>query len=43
MTFLPLVFRAEYRGDYCIHLIFNDNTEKTVDFRPWLDGPSSSR
>ena len=39
MTFLPSVIRAEYRGDYCIHLIFNDNTEKTVDFRPWLDGP----
>ena len=39
MTFLPSVTRAEYRGGYRIHLTFNDNSEKTVDFREWLDGP----
>ena len=39
MTFLPSVIRAEYRGGYRIHLIFNDNSEKTIDFLPWLDGP----
>ena len=39
MTFLPSVIRAEYRGGYRIHLTFNDNSEKTIDFRPCLDGP----
>ncbi|MBI3665218.1 MAG: DUF2442 domain-containing protein [Acidobacteria bacterium] len=39
MTFLPSVIRAEYRGGYRIHLTFNDNSEKTVDFGPWLAGP----
>ncbi|MBI2371920.1 MAG: DUF2442 domain-containing protein [Deltaproteobacteria bacterium] len=39
MTFLPSVIRAEYRGGYRIHLTFNDNSEKTIDFRQWLDGP----
>ena len=39
MTFLPLVIRAEYRGGYRIRLTFNDNSEKTIDFEEWLDGP----
>lgn len=39
MTFLPSVIHAEYRGGYRIHLSFNDNSEKTVDFREWLEGP----
>lgn len=39
MTFLPSVVRAEYRGRYRIHLAFNDNSEGTVDFQQWLDGP----
>ncbi|MBI5711612.1 MAG: DUF2442 domain-containing protein [Candidatus Eisenbacteria bacterium] len=39
MSFLPLVIRAEYRGGYRIHLSFNEGTEKTVDFSPWLEGP----
>jgi hypothetical protein len=39
MTFLAAVIRAEYRGGYRIHLTFNDNSEKTIDFREWLDGP----
>jgi hypothetical protein len=39
MSFLPSVTRAEYRGRYRIHLTFNDNSEKTVDWREWLDGP----
>jgi hypothetical protein len=39
MTFLPAVIHAEYRGGFRIHLTFNDNTEKTVDFSQWLDGP----
>jgi hypothetical protein len=39
MNFLPCVIHADYRGEYRIHLTFNDNTEKTIDFREWLDGP----
>jgi hypothetical protein len=39
MTFLPSVVRAEYRGGFRIHLTFNDLSERTVDFRRWLQGP----
>src|SRR5712692_6042955 len=39
MTLLPSVIHAEYRGGFRIYLTFNDNTEKTVDFRQWLEGP----
>jgi uncharacterized protein DUF2442 len=39
MTFLPCVIRAEHRGGFRIHLTFNDLSERTVDFRRWLDGP----
>ena len=37
--FLPSVIRADYRGEYRLHLRFNDGSEKTVDFRDWLQGP----
>ena len=39
MSFMPSVIRAEYRGEFRIHLVFNDGAEGTVDFEPWLDGP----
>ena len=39
MAFLPTVIRAEYRGEYRIHLVFNDGVESTVDFAAWLLGP----
>lgn len=39
MSYLPLVIRAEYRGGYRIHVTFSDNSEKTIDFRQWLEGP----
>lgn len=39
MTFLPSVIHADYRGGFRIHLAFNDLSEGTVDFRPWLEGP----
>jgi len=39
MEFLPTVIRAEYRGGYMMHLIFNDGVEKTIDFARWLQGP----
>ena len=39
MSFLPSVVRAEYRGGYRIHVTFNDDSDKTIDFRRWLEGP----
>jgi hypothetical protein len=39
MAFLPTVVRAEYRGQYRIHLVFNDGVQNTVDFEMWLAGP----
>jgi len=39
MTFMPSVIRADYRGGFRIRLTFNDLSERTVDFRPWLEGP----
>ena len=39
MEFLPSVTRAEYRGDYRIHVTFNDGKSGTIDFAQWLDGP----
>ena len=39
MTLLPTVIRAEYRGGFRIRVTFNDNSERTIDFRAWLDGP----
>lgn len=39
MRFLPRVIRAEHRGDFRLHLVFNDGSENTIDFSPWLEGP----
>lgn len=39
MKFMPSVIRADYRGGFRIRLTFNDLSERTVDFRPWLEGP----
>lgn len=39
MRFLPLVVRAEHRGEFRIHLVFNDGVEATLDCEPWLQGP----
>ena len=39
MSYLPSVTRAEYRGEYRIHLVFSDRTEGVVDCAPWLRGP----
>ena len=36
---LPLVIRAEYRGNFKIHLVFDDEVAGTVDFSQWLRGP----
>ena len=38
MQFLPEVIAANYINHYCIHLRFNDGTEKSVDFSCWLKG-----
>lgn len=39
MKALPLVVRAEYRGDFKIWLAFNDGVEGSADFSDWLNGP----
>jgi hypothetical protein len=39
MGFLPLVVRAQHRGDHRIHVVFNDDVEATVDCETWLEGP----
>jgi len=39
MDLLPMVVVAEYRGEYRIHIAFNDGVEGTIDFAPWLSGP----
>jgi hypothetical protein len=39
MPFLPTVVSAEHRGGFRIHVVFNDGTQGTVDFGPWLHGP----
>ncbi|MBX3277694.1 MAG: DUF2442 domain-containing protein [Acidobacteria bacterium] len=39
MNVLPAVVRAEYRGGFKIHLVFNDGVNGTVDFSQWLNGP----
>jgi Protein of unknown function (DUF2442) len=39
MAPLPSVVNAVYRGDYRIHLAFQDGREKTIDFASWLRGP----
>ena len=39
MSAIPAVLEAEYRGDYKIHLVFQDGTEGTVDLNDWLEGP----
>lgn len=39
MNRIPCVTKAEYRGGYRIHVTFDDNLEKTVDFRRYLKGP----
>lgn len=36
---IPQVIRAEYDGDYRIHVTFNDDSSATIDFEPWLHGP----
>jgi hypothetical protein len=39
MKFLPSVVRAEHRGGFQLHVVFNDGSENTIDFEQWLEGP----
>jgi len=39
MNRIPCVIKAEYRGGHRIHVTFDDNCEKTIDFQQWLKGP----
>jgi hypothetical protein len=36
---LPHVVAADHVGGYVLHLTFQDGTEKTIDFKQWLNGP----
>lgn len=39
MNALPLVVRAEYKGEFRIRLVFTDGVDAIVNFSDWLDGP----
>jgi len=39
MKFLPMVVRAEHRGGFRVHVVFNDGSENTIDVGAWLEGP----
>jgi hypothetical protein len=39
MKYLPAVARADYAGEFRLHVTFSDGSENTIDFRDWLDGP----
>ena len=39
MKFLPAVVHAEHRGGFRVYVCFNDASENTIDFEPWLEGP----
>lgn len=39
MNPIPVVIGARYEGEFRIRLRFDDEVEKTVDFRKWLRGP----
>ena len=39
MDRIPCVTKAEYRGGHKIRVTFDDNSEKTIDFRRYLKGP----
>ena len=39
MVFLPRVVRASHETAFRVRLTFNDGTEGSVDFAPWLSGP----
>ena len=39
MDVLPVVVRAEHRGEFKIRLVFSDGVDATVDFADWLEGP----
>ena len=39
MSALPTVVRAKYEGGFRIRVGFDDDSEATLDFRRWLNGP----
>jgi hypothetical protein len=38
MNRIPYVTKAEYRGGYRIRVTFDDESQKTIDFRRYLRG-----
>ncbi len=39
MNGIPVVVKAEYRGEFRIRLVFDDGVDAIVDFSEWLTGP----
>lgn len=39
MKVMPVVIRAEYRGEHRIRVVFADGIDAVVDFSDWLEGP----
>jgi len=39
MKGIPCVIKAEYQGGHRIRVTFDDDSQKTIDFRQWLKGP----
>lgn len=39
MDRIPCVTKADCRGGYRIHVTFDDNSQKTIDFQRYLKGP----
>jgi hypothetical protein len=39
MSEMPIVVDAQYDSDYRIRITFNDGSQRTIDFRKWLEGP----
>ena len=39
MTYLPNIISAHYVSGYTIRIIFDDGTQKSVDFYQWFRGP----
>ena len=39
MTYLPVVVRAEYLGEFRLLVSFSDGSVNTIDFAGWLRGP----
>lgn len=37
--YIPAVISAKYKDNYRIEIEFDNGVKKTIDFKPWLEGP----